>query len=423
MMIRNALCRIVAPCLCLVVAADAGAQWKQWAGKKQNFKVKSEGLALEWPEKGPRKLWSHELGEGYSGIVVDKGRLYTMYRGEGEEVIVALDSDSGDVVWERSYEMPVHPRHEKTFNAGPRSTPLISGSRLYSIGCSGKMHCLNAKTGKVYWSHDLWEDFEGSFLNHGYSSSPFAYKKTVIVMVGGEGHSLIAFDKKTGDVVWKKQDFGNSYSTPKLINVDGQDQLLCFMAQELVAIDPNKGELLWTYSIGNQWNQNIALPVWGKDDILFISVAQAGSRGLKLTRKGKKTKVEEIWSNRKLKVHHSNAVRVGKYVYASTGGMGRPGLFQAIEVATGKIAWRERGFGKATCLFSDGMFIILDEDGNLGLATATPEMFEIHAKASVLEPIGSSKTWTVPTLVGRTLFLRDSAKIVAIDLGADALEI
>ncbi len=403
-------------------AALALADWTQFGGPHQDFKVKTEGLAPEWPADGPAKLWERKLGEGYSGIVVAEGRLFTMYRDGEQEVVAALNAKSGKTAWEHRYDAPVHPKHEKTFNAGPRSTPLVSGGRLYAIGCSGKMHCLSAKTGKLLWKQDLWDDLGGTILNHGYCSSAFPYNDTVIVTVGGEGHAIVAFTTKTGERKWQRLDYGNSYSTPKLVELDGQEQLLCFMAQELVAVDPADGEELWTYRIGNQWNQNICQPVLGKDNILFLSVAQAGSRGLKLSRNGKKTLVEEIWSNDKVKIHHSNAIRIGNHVYTSSGGMGSPGLFYAIDARTGEVAWKQRGFGKATCLYADGRFIILDEDGNLGLATATPDFLEVHAKAKILEAQGHSRTWTVPTLDGTTLYLRDSAKIVALDLGPASKE-
>ncbi|MFQ5411934.1 MAG: PQQ-binding-like beta-propeller repeat protein [Phycisphaerae bacterium] len=415
-MMQTRLSRMIVVMSVLGFTGVGAAQYRQWGGPKQDFKCKTKGLAANWPPEGPPKLWSRDLGEGYSGILAEKGLLYTMYRGDEREVVIALDAKTGETIWEHPYDAPISEKHQRTFNAGPRGTPLLSGKRLYAIGCTGKMHCLSAETGKVYWSRDLWKEFGGTFLMHGYASSPFAYKKTVIVMVGGEGHSLIALDKKTGDVVWKKQDYKNSYSTPKLIQVDGEEQLLCYMAQELVGVNPRNGERLWSYEIGNQFNQNITLPIWGKDNILFLTSEVAGSRGLKLTREGKQTIVEELWSNRKVRIHHSNAIRVGDYAYTSSGGMGRPGLFWAVDVRTGKVAWRERGFDKATCLYADGRFIILDENGHLGLATATPEFFEIHAKVPMLEPKEASKTWTAPTLAGKTLYLRDSRKIMALDL-------
>jgi len=396
-------------------ALSAYAADVQWGGPKQDFKFKVRGLAESWPEAGPKLLWQRDLGVGYSGILAEADRLYTMYRADGQEVVICLNAKNGKTIWTQQYDAPISENHERAFNDGPRGTPTLFRDHLYAIGCSGILTSLDPSTGKKKWQHDLWKEMDGSFLNHGYSSSPFGYKNTIIVPVGGEGHSLVAFDCKTGKVQWQKHDFRNSYSTPKLINVDGQDQLLCYMAQELVAVDPNNGEFLWKYEIGNQWNQNITLPVWGKDNILFISTNEAGSRGLKLSQKNGKTTVEELWSSKRPSVHHSNAVRVGDVVYTSTG---RPGLFWAIDVKTGDVKWRERGFDKATFIYADGRFIILDENGHLGLATATPEFFQVHSKAQVLTPVGSSKSWTLPTISGTTLFVRDSEEIKAFDLSA-----
>jgi outer membrane protein assembly factor BamB len=269
----------------------------------------------------------------------------------------------------------------------------------------------------VVWKHDLWKEFDGTVLNHGYSSSPIAYKNTVIAMVGGKGHSLVAFDKKSGDVVWKKHDFVNSYSTPKLINIDGKDQLVCFMANEVTGIDPTRGELLWSFPHTNQWKQNVCMPIYDeKDNILFISSATTGTKGLNLNKKGDKWSAEEAWANKKVGIHHSNAVRVGDYVYLSTNSGNGPGLFYALNMKTGEVAWRERGFSKATCLYADGKFILLDEDGNLGLTVCTPEKFSIKAQAPML----SRSSWTVPTLVGDKLFVRDRKHIMALDLSTSS---
>ncbi|HPF39942.1 MAG TPA: PQQ-like beta-propeller repeat protein [Phycisphaerae bacterium] len=414
-MLSQLTCVLVA----FLAAGDATpTSTAQFGGPKQDFKVRARGLADSWPESGPKSLWERDLGVGYSGVIASQGALYTMYREGGNEVVICIDAKDGRTRWEFKYDAPIAEKHEHTFNDGPRATPLLYDGKLYTIGCNGKMYCLDPSSGDVRWFHDLWRDFDGSFLNHGYSSSPFGYKDTVIAMVGGEGHALVAFDMETGKVKWKRLDYTNSYSTPKLINVDGQDQLLCYMAKELVGVDPNDGTELWKYEIGNQWRQNITLPLWGPDHILFISTNEAGSRGLKLTQSGGKTKVEELWSNGKVKVHHSNAVRIGDHVYTSTGGLGSPGVFWAIDVKTGEVAWKERGFDKATCIYADGRFIVLDESGNLGLVTATPEMFRVHNKVAVLEPVGNSRTWTGPTLDGTTLYLRDTKKIKALDLSA-----
>jgi outer membrane protein assembly factor BamB len=400
--------------LLLVGSATVGRPpsggWTQWGGPNQNFVAASEGLAESWPEQGPRKLWTRELGEGYSAILVDGGRLYTMYRDGDQEAVVALDAKTGKTVWAHKYDSMPAEGHIHRFGDGPRSTPLILGDRIYAIGVSGRFHCLNKKDGSVVWSHDLWDEFDGNFLNHGYSSSPVAYKNTVITLVGGEEQSLVAFDKKTGDVAWKKHSFKNSYSSPKVFDVGGRDEIIVFMATELIGIDPNNGDLRWQYPIENQWEQNISMPVM-VDGILFLSSSQVGARGLKLTPEGKKTAVEEVWSTRKIQFYHVNTVQVGDYVYGSTGN--GPAFMAAVNVKTGEIAWRKRGFAKANCVYADGKLIILDEDGTLYLTSASPEDLTVHSQVELLDRV----SWTVPTLVGKTLYVRDKATILALDLG------
>lgn len=399
--------------LSLYFSAAASAQWPQWGGPNRDFVANAKGIAEKWPESGPKQLWKRELGVGYSGIIIDDGKLYTMYRSSDEkEVVACLESSSGKTAWEHKYDAPPAEGHVMEFTAGPRSTPLLADGKLYTIGVAGIMHCLDAKTGKVHWTHDLWKKFGGSVLNHGYSSSAIAYKDTIIVLVGGTGHSIIAFKKDSGDAVWQKHDYGNSYSSPKIITVDGEDQLVTFMSKQAIGIDPKNGDLKWTYGQENQWDQNISMPIWGDDNVLFVSSPDAGARGLKLTKNGDKTDIKEIWSTKKVQFYHVTAVGVGDMVYGSTG-MRAPSFLAAINRKTGELLWRERGFAKANCLYADGKLVILDENGELSLAAPSKEGLKILSKATVLESVA----WTVPTLVGKTLYLRDKKNIVALDLG------
>ena len=112
----------------------------------------------------------------------------------------ALSVKDGKTLWEHRYEAAPSEIHVTQFGEGPRATPLISGDRIYTIGVSGIMHCLDKNSGKSVWSHDLWNEFGGTVLNHGYSSSPIEFGKNVIVLSGGEDQSIIAFDKKSGKV-------------------------------------------------------------------------------------------------------------------------------------------------------------------------------------------------------------------------------
>lgn len=391
------------------------AQWTQWGGPTQDFRVDTKGLAAKWPDAGPKELWKRELGDGYSAILADGGKLYTQYRGDGKEAVIALDAKTGKTLWEHKYDSGPADGHVHEFGDGPRSTPLIVKDRIYTIGVSGTMNCLSKEDGKPYWTQELWKDeqFGGNKLNHGYSSSPVAYKDTVIALVGGKGSSIVAFNQTDGKVVWKGQDFANSYSTPKLINLDGEDQMVTFMADEIIGFNPANGELKWRVAHGNQWKQNVCMPVWhAASKTLVLSSTDAGAKGLRLTKKGDKTEVEEAWASRKIQFYHVTAIGVDDFVYGTTGAQA-PAFFAALNAKTGEVAWRERGFAKATCLYADGKFIVLDEDGQLALATMNPKGMTVDSKTKILEKV----TWTVPTLAGKSLFVRDKKNIVALDLG------
>ena len=402
--------------LFLLTHAPALAQssdWVQWGGPHRNFISDTKGLATTWPATGPRRLWQRELGEGYSSIAVERGTLFTMYRKGENEVAVALDAATGKTIWEYSYAAPFSPEYDMTNGPGPHATPLVSGNFVFTSGATGKLHCLDKKTGKLLWSHDLINEFHGTVRVNGYSCSPIEYKDKIVMMVGGMSSALIAFNRKDGSVAWKKHDFKNSTSSPIVINVDGQDQLVAFMYSEIVGVDPNNGNLLWSHSHPAEYGLNTTTPIWGPDNLLFVSSGYGGgSRVLKLSHTEDKTTVEELWANRLMRSHFTNAIRVGDLIYGSSGDFG-PAPFTAVNVKTGNVVWRNRSFPRASFLFADGRFIILDEDGQLLLATPTAEGLTVTSKAELL----SGKSWTIPSLSGTRLYLRDRKNIVALDLG------
>lgn len=417
-------------------AAPTPAEWPQWGGPDRNFTIEAQGLADKWPDDGPAKLWHRELGDGYATILVDNGVLYTMYRKDEDEFTVALDAKTGKTIWEHKNPSPFTEMMAQ-FGPGPHSTPLIAGTRLYTIGTNAAMHCFNKRTGRVLWKHDLVNEFGGPVPGRGFGSSPIAYKNTVIVPVDRlrkeqegqqseddtettaetkdpvEGQTLMAFDLKTGAVVWKALDFAMSYSSPILIDLDGEDQLVLFTATDLVGVNPDNGSLLWQHPYGTQYGANISTPVFNGKDLVFGSAAyDSGSRAIKLTKKDGKTNAEQLWYSRKMRVHHGNVIRVGDHIYGSSGDSG-PAFFMGMNLETGKVAWRERGFRKATCVYGGGKVIILDEDGQLALATVSPEGMNVLSKWTITERY----SWATPTLVGTTLYVRDRKHIMALDIG------
>jgi outer membrane protein assembly factor BamB len=409
-----------ARCLCALslaaaLAAPCAAQaldWPQWGGPSRNFVSEVKGLAAVWPEGGPRRLWSRELGEGYSAIAAAGGHLYTMTRRGEREFVVALDAATGRTVWEYGYEATFSKEYSMENGPGPHATPAVAGERVFAAGATGKLHALDRRSGKLLWAHDLMGEYKGTIRVNGYACSPLAYRDTVIMQVGGAGNSLMAFAQKDGRVVWRRHDFRNSPASPLLINVDGRAQLVAFMYDTLLGVNPSDGELLWSRPHQSEFGLNVSTPVWGEGNLLFISSSYGGgSRVFKLASAGGKTTAEEVWAHQLMRVHYGNAVRLGDFVYASSGDFGTAPL-TAVNVRTGKIAWRDRTIARASLVSAEGRLIILDEDGHLLLATPTPEGLKVHSRVALL----SGNAWTAPTLAGTRLYVRDRKTVVALEL-------
>jgi outer membrane protein assembly factor BamB len=408
--------------LALALPSHAGAAWTQWGGPNGDFTCDAGNLALKWRESGPAEIWSREIGLGHSTILHDDGVLYTMDRRDDKDAILAIDADTGKTIWEYRYDAPPKPGMLQDYGVGPHASPLIAGDRVFSIGGMTHFNCLDKKTGQVLWSRDLSEEFGATAMLRGYGSSPMAYKDLVIVNIGaGRGAEdpagLAAFKQDTGEVVWKSEQLIPGYPTPILTEFNGQDMLIGCLGITRFALDPATGVTLWKAQVDRQSGSIITSPLWVPPDKVFFSAGHGGGSRLYQIHAAKDGtySVEELWYHNKFRIMHGNAVRSGDHVYGSSGDLG-PAYLMAVDLTNGELKWRKRGFSKSTLLFAEGKLIILDEDGNLAVATATPEKLEIHARAKVLQRL----SWTAPTLIGTRLYLRDEHAIKCLDLGIAA---
>ena len=422
-----------------VRAPALDGDWPQYGGPAADFNVQSGTLADEWPADGPPRIWERALGGGYSAIVSEGKRLYTMYRtpmvelaanpdaqdaaaggdenaalkgddGKAREVIIALDPDTGETIWEYAYDAFIVPTvhgPDVRYGRGPNSTPLLADGRLYTLGFTGMLHCLKADSGKVVWSHDLRKEFKAEMPYFGHAASPIRYKNALVVSAG----RFMAFKLENGDLIWDNWEVEATYASPRIIRVDGRDQILAPLAGEIAGLDPADGRILWRQEHANQYKTILSSPVVMEQDLVFVSAAWVGSRGLKISWAGKESSAQEMWHNKKMQVAHSNALRVGDWIYASSGV--QVDFLSAINIKTGEVAWKERGLAMANLLYADGKFILLDEDGTLALASLTPEGATLHEKVQVLD----QRTWTVPTLLDTRLFIRSRGSILALELG------
>jgi outer membrane protein assembly factor BamB len=396
---------------------DDEAHWPQWGGPARDFRVSAAGLATSWPSGGPKKIWSRALGEGYSSIVADSDALYTMYRTGDEEIVVSLEAATGKTRWEHRYQAPLLEHMDygtwlRQGGAGPYATPLLLGPAVYAVGTTGRFHALDKKTGEILWSHDLDQKFEMRGYR-GYAPSPMVYGGNIILPIGGRGQAVVAFDPANGAVIWKNQDFRLAPASPILIDVDGQDQLVVFTPGEVVGLDPRNGEALWSHPHETNYGLNISTPVWGDGNLLFSSSAyNGGSRVIRLTRAHGRTTVKELWSSNRLRLHFGNAMRIGNLIVGTSGDFG-PAFFIAVDVETGEEVFRERTFGRSQMVLAGSHLVIVDEGGDLAIASASPEGLKVHARAELL----TENAWTPPTLVGTRLYVRDRRNVVAVELG------
>jgi outer membrane protein assembly factor BamB len=403
--------------------AASESDWTQWGGPHRNFMSDARGLASAWPSTGPKRLWTRPLGEGHSSILVEGGRLYTMYRPTGlmsyvrrsqEEVVAALEAATGKTVWEFKYPAPTD-GVDFSEGAGPHATPLIVDNRLYATSSRRELFALDKATGKLLWSHDFIKEFGAPGPDRGYTCSPLAYNDTVIVTLGGPDQAVAAFNQQSGALAWKSGSSAISPASPILIDVDGQPQLVVFGGDRVVGMNPSNGQTLWSHPHKTDWGLNISTPVWSPaDHLLFVSSAYgAGSRAIELHQSAGRTTAAEKWFSRRMRVHIGTLIRLGDYVYGSSGDFG-PAFLTAIDMKTGSIAWQDRTFSRAQLLYADGKLIVLDEDGRLGLVDVSPAGIKVLARAQVLDHL----SWTPPTLSGTILYVRDRKIIAAFNLGA-----
>ncbi|HUF48998.1 MAG TPA: PQQ-binding-like beta-propeller repeat protein [Vicinamibacterales bacterium] len=387
------------------------ADWPQWGGPTRDFQAPTARVTVEWPADGPRRVWTRSLGEGYSAIAVVGDTLYTMVREGDHEVVVALDEATGATRWEHRYPAPWFDGMNSEQGPGPHATALVHRGRVYAAGATGILHALEAVSGRVLWRHRLIEDLGGSVVGRGYSSSPLAHGDRVVVQVGGDGQAVMAFDAADGRSIWQGGSFENGNSSPILVRVDGEDQVVALGSGEVIGLDAGTGDTRWRHPHPHRFGDNIPTPVWG-DGLLFVtSYADGGSRVLALSRPDGRVQVDERWHHTRLRVYYTNVLRVGDVVYGSSGDLG-PTVFTAANVHTGEVLWQSREVGRSSGVAVRGRLLLRDDEGRLLVVDPTGTGPTVLASARVLEP-GPP---TPPTVRGSRVYLRDRRTLTVLDL-------
>ncbi|MDB5312999.1 MAG: hypothetical protein JWO38_7201 [Gemmataceae bacterium] len=390
----------VVPVLALVGSSSA-ADWPQWQGPDRTGVSKETGLLKVWPKDGPPLVWTARgVGGGYCTPSVAGGKVFGMGFRDGDEVAWALDEKTGKEVWSTKIAASA-----KGFGypEGSRGTPTVDGGRLYTLGVDGDLVCLEAEGGKEVWHKNLKKDFGGGRPGWGYCESPLIDGDKLICTPGGK-NTIVALDKKTGDVVWKAsvpQGNGAHYSSAVVAEIGSQRQYVQFLSGGVVGVAAADGKVLWRYDAPANGTANCSTPVV-RDGFVFAASAYGKGGGLAhVLTTSEKSEAKEVYFDKDMQNHHGGMVLVDGYLYGE--GSGR---LRCLNFSTGEVAWESPKPGKGSVTYADGSLFYQNEGGPVVLVEATPKQYV--EKGRFVPPDRSKKNaWPHPVIANGKLYLRD----------------
>jgi outer membrane protein assembly factor BamB len=389
-------------------AADAKFDWPQWRGPNRDDVSKETGLLKEWPAGGPKKIWSFDkAGNGYAGVSIAAGRLYTMGIRDGKEVLFALDTQSGKELWATPMGNAFDgekPGYNTGWGEGPRGTPTVDGDRVYALGAWGSLICASAKDGKVVWQKTM-NDLGGQPFGWGYAESPLVDGAKLVCTPGGKSGTIAALNKMTGDLVWQSKDFKDAvqYSSMVPATINGTPQYVQVTMQSIVGINAKDGTIIWR----TDWPGRTAViptPIVRGNQIFATAGYGVGCKSFTV---GADNMLTELYRNGTMENHHGGVILVGDYVY----GHSKNG-WSCLDFKTGEAKWQEKKLGKGSVASADGMLYCLDEkSGECVLIEASSEGWKEHGRFK-LDPQSTIRNkqggiWTHPVISNGHLYLRD----------------
>ena len=393
---------------------SASAGWPQWRGPHRDGVVKMADLATEWPKDGPSRVWQKDIGIGYSSFAVKDGQFYSLFQQQDKEVVACWRVKDGEEVWRHEYDCHADIRDYP----GPRSTPTLDGDRLYTVGSNGKLLCLEAATGSPHWQKDLLSEFQASSPKWGVAFSALIDGDLLFTSPGGrDGNSLAAFNKITGELVWKRLNDPPGYSSPVAVTIGGTRQIIYFMGESLVAVRAGDGELCWRYPWATTYDVNAATPVVfqarrGDQVLHYVFISSGYGRGCALLKIAVKAdggfEAKKVYSGKQMCSHFASPVRRGEYLYGID-----DSRLACLNLRNGKVMWTWRGCNKGSLLRVNDLLLVLGEEGRLWLMDASPEKLAPRAEA---RPFRGGRCWTMPVLAEGKLFLRDEQHMKCFDV-------
>lgn len=402
------------------------SDWPEFHGPGRDSLCREKGLLQQWPEGGPKLLWTLKgLGRGYSTVSISHGKLFTMgdradADGSETQFVIAYDLDTRKQLWASR----VGPPHS---DGGPRCTPTVDGELLYAIGTDGNLVCLEAQSGAERWRKNFVEDFAGLFMSvWKFSESPLVDGDRLICTPGGSEAMMVALNKHNGSVIWKcavpelgeKGADGAGYSSAVVAEIGGVRQYVQMIGRGVIGVEAETGQFLWGYNAVANNIANITSPVVRGDYVFATTAYNTGAALLKICRDGDTFRADEVYfvSSRDFQNHHGGVLLLGDHIYGGHGpNRGDP---VCLELATGKVVWKQRApaSGSAAVLYADGHLIFRYDRGPVYLVEATPGEFRIKGH---FEPLtGEGPAWAHPVIHNGCLYLRHADLLACYDVRA-----
>ncbi len=386
-------------------AAETGFDWPGFRGPDRDGVIPGVRIETDWSQSPPVELWRRPIGPGWSSFAVRGDFLYTQEQRGEDEVVACYNTATGEPVWQHRDTVRFW---ESNGGAGPRATPTLSDSRVYTFGATGILNALDAGDGAVVWSRNAASDTETEVPYWGFASSPLVLDEVVVVAAAGK---LVAYDLATGDPRWFGPDGGWGYSSPQLVTIDGVEQILLLNGAGAISVAPADGTLLWTHP----WpGDGIVQPGLTADGDVLIGTGSgmgggSGMRRIAVAPGPDGWTVEERWTSIGLKPYFNDFVVHDGHAFGFDGS-----ILACIDVEDGKRKWKggRYGQGQLVLLPDQDLLLVLSEQGELALVGATPDKFTELAKFPAIE----GKTWNHPVLVGDVLLARNGEEMVSFRL-------
>lgn len=368
--------------------------------------VRGAKLAADWNTRPPRELWRRKIGAGWGAFAIAGGRAFTQEQRGAQETVVCYELSTGRELW--VHAEAVH-FQDPEGGDGPRATPTAAGDRIFALGATGKLNCLDGTTGEPRWSADVFLYNGADTPYHGASGSPLVVAGLVVVSAGGAGgRSLVAYEQDTGRRVWQAGDDPAGYGSPLMCELSGNRQIVILNQPGLAAHDPRTGAVLWTCSWENSLRSNCSQPVPLSGGRLFVSSGYGrGCAVLRIQRNGDLWSASPLWTARRMNTKFTSVVVRNEFAYGLDNG-----ILSCIDLSDGTRRWKQGRYGNGQLLLAGDLLIVQTEPGDVVLVGAAPEQYRELSRYPAL----AEKTWNHPALGGRFLLLRNDREAVCLEL-------